>query len=189
MLHSDPEATRGEPPPSAKPRGTGSARSSQIFSDTVPTQDGDPHPKGATAQGSVPREPRGRARQQGRKQMRAGGRKGRGGAGGRYGGGAGPLASLQPPPNFSRPLFDSLPPSGGELQSSRAGAGSPAPARPDHPRGAPTSAPPSGSRSSRACAQAPPTAAPPLSCPDSERPAPSSAAMLTPARAGAEAVR
>lgn len=83
-------------------------------------------------------------------------------------------------------LTASLP---GELQSSRAGAGSPAPARPDHPRGAPTSAPPSGSRSSRACAQAPPTAAPPLSCPDSERPAPSSAAMLTPARAGAEPVR
>lgn len=66
-------------------------------------------------------------------------------------------------------LTASLP---GQLQSSRTGAGSPAPARPDHPRGAPTSAPPSGSRSSRACALAPPTAAPPRSCPDSESPAP-----------------
>lgn len=66
-------------------------------------------------------------------------------------------------------LTASLP---GELQSSRTGAGSSAPARPDHPRGAPTSVPPSGSRSSRACALDPPTAAPPRSCPDSERPAP-----------------
>lgn len=65
-------------------------------------------------------------------------------------------------------LTASLP---GKLQSSRAGAGSSAPARPDHPRRAPTSAPPSGSRASRACALAPPTAAPPSSCPDSERPA------------------
>lgn len=65
-------------------------------------------------------------------------------------------------------LTASLP---GELQNSRAGAGYPAPARPDHPRRAPTSAPPSGSWASRACALAPPTAAPPSSCPDSERPA------------------
>lgn len=66
-------------------------------------------------------------------------------------------------------LTASLP---GGLQSCRAGAGSSAPARPDHPRGAPTSAPPSGSRPCRACAPARPTAAPPRSCPDSERPAP-----------------
>lgn len=76
---------------------------------SYPAPGSDPHPKGAMAQGFVPRGRRGRARQQGRKQTRAGGRKGRGGAGDRYGGGAGPLASLQPPPNFSRPPFDSFP--------------------------------------------------------------------------------
>lgn len=60
-----------------------------------------------------------------------------------------------------------------ELQRPQAGAGSSAPAGLDLPGGARTSAPPSGGpRAARACALAPPAAAPPRSCPDSEPPRP-----------------
>lgn len=111
VMRSDPEASRSERPPSPKFRGTGSPFQPALFGhNSYPGRGSDPHPKGAAAQGFAPRERRGRARQQGRKQTKAGGRKGRGGAGGCYGGGAGLLASLQPPPNFSRPPFDSFPP-------------------------------------------------------------------------------
>lgn len=164
-------------------------RSSLLFSDTVPTQDG--------TVTLTPREPRPRASSRGNRGAgpgnRAGSRRGPEAAKEEAapeaamaeGRGSSLLYSLRLI-SLGLRLTASLP---GELQSCRAGAGSSTPARPDHPRGAPTSAPPSGCRPCRACAPARPTAAPPRSCPDSERPAPpSSAAMLTLARAGAEAI-
>lgn len=78
---SGPEASQSERPP-AKPRGAGSPFQPVLFGhSSSPGRGTDPHPKGATAQDFVPREPQGRAGPQGRKQTRAGGRKGRGGAG------------------------------------------------------------------------------------------------------------
>lgn len=185
-MRSAPEASRSERPPPAGPRGAGGPSQPALFGhSSYPGRDIDPHPKGATAQGFVPREPRGRARQQGRKQTRAGGRKGRGGAGGRRGGGAGLLASLQPPPNFSRPPFDSFPlrrtP---ELQSWRRVL------RGAHPRGALTSAPPSGSPERPAPARWFRRRRPrPAPARTRSAPPPPSAAMLTPAWAGTGSVR
>lgn len=168
-MRSDPEASRSLLLLSLAVLG---ARTGLLFSDTVSTRD-----RVVTL---TPREPRPKASSRGNRGAGPGNR-----AGSRRGPeaakeeaapeaamaeGRGPslLYSLRLI-SLSLHLTASLP---GELQSSRTGAGSSAPARPDHPRGAPTSAPPSGSRSSRACALDPPTAAPPRSCPDSERPAP-----------------
>lgn len=68
-------------------------------------------------------------------------------------------------------LTTSLPPPR-ELQGSRAGAGSTAPARLDLPGGARTSAPPSGTPSGPRLRTGSAEAAPPPSCPDSELPRP-----------------
>lgn len=147
------------------------ARSSLFFSDTLPTRDG--------VLTLTPRQPRPRTSSRGNRRAgpgnRAGSRRGpeaakeeaAPGAAMAEGRGSSRLYSLRLI-SLGLRLTASLP---GELRSSRAGAGSSAPARPDHPSRAPTSAPPSGSRASCACALAPPTAAPPSSCPDSERPA------------------
>lgn len=146
----------------------------------------------------TPRAPRPRTSSRGNRRAgpgnRAGSRRGPEAAkeeaapGARYGGGAGLLAALQPAPNFSRPAFDSFPPRRTpELQSWRRLPRARPPARPDHPRGAPTSARPSGSRARRACALPPPTAAPPSSCPDSRRPASALGGHVDPGRGGGRA--
>lgn len=175
-MRSDPgcsgtEASRSaRPSPFTKPRGAGSPFQPVLFGHTsYPGRGTDPHP----------RQPRPRTSSRGNRRAgpgnRAGSRRGpkaakeeaAPGAAMAEGRGSSRLYSLRLI-SLGLRLTASLP---GELQNSRAGAGYPAPARPDHPRRAPTSAPPSGSRASRACALAPPTAAPPSSCPDSERPA------------------
>lgn len=193
-MRSDPgcsgiEASRSaRPSPSTKPLGAGSPFQPVLFGHTsYPGRGTDPHP----------RQPRPRTSSRGNRRAgpgnRAGSRRGpkaakeeaAPGAAMAEGRGSSRLYSLRLI-SLGLRLTASLP---GELQNSRAGAGSPAPARPDHPRRAPTSAPPSGSRASRACALAPPRRPRPAPARTRSAPPSSSAAMLTLAGAGAEGVR
>lgn len=145
-LHSAPEASR---PPSAKSLGAGSPFQPALFGhSSFPGRDIDPHPKEATAQSFVPREPRGAG-----PGNRAGSRRGPEAAEEEAapeaamaeGRGSSLLYSLRLI-SLGLGLTASLP---GELQSSRAGAGSPPrPRVQTTPAELPTSAPPSGPRAS-----------------------------------------